>query len=63
MKTALPWILVVVLLGGVYFLYSGGKSKDADIARLTQENQEVEKLRAENADLKKLPAQARDAKI
>jgi hypothetical protein len=54
MKSALPWILVVLLLGGGYFLYSANKEKEA---ALSQQSQELESLRAENADLKKLPAQ------
>ena len=58
MKTFLPWLLVVALLGGIYFLFSSGKEKDAQVAKLKQDNQEVESLRLENAELKKIPVQA-----
>jgi hypothetical protein len=54
MKSALPWILVVLLLGGGYFLYSANQEKET---ALSQQSQELETLRTENADLKKLPAQ------
>src|SRR5882724_3458552 len=54
MKSALPWILVVVLLGGSYFLYSANKEKEIELG---QSHQDLEALRAENADLKKPPVQ------
>ena len=57
MKSALPWVIIVVLLGGVYFLYTANKAKEAELARLSQDAQELDKLRAENEELKKLPAQ------
>jgi len=53
MKTALPWVVVVLLLGGVYFLFSANKAKEAEIARLTADSGEIENLRRENDDLKK----------
>jgi hypothetical protein len=56
MKSAIPWICIVALLGGVYFLYSSGKTKDAEIARLHQENQDLSQVRAENDELKKTAA-------
>jgi hypothetical protein len=46
------------LLGAVYFLYSDGREKDAEIARLQTDNQEVTALRAENQQLKKIPDQS-----
>lgn len=51
MKTALPWVLVVALLGGVIFLYSGKSSSDAALEKLRQDNQQLESLRAENEQL------------
>src|SRR5215469_6128893 len=54
MKSAIPWVLVVLLLGGVYFLYSDGRSKDAQIAQATQQNADYEQLKAENEELSKL---------
>ena len=52
MKSVLPWVLVAALLAAGYFLYSGGSAKDAEIARLNQNMQELTGLRAENAQLK-----------
>ena len=60
MKSLVPWFLAVALLGGIYFLFSAGKEKDAQIAKLKQDNQEVESLRLENAELKKIPVQAEE---
>jgi hypothetical protein len=53
MKTVLPWILVVALLGGAFYLYSAGQSKEAELARLRQDNADLDKLRDENDALKK----------
>ncbi len=58
MKTAIPWILAAALLGGVYFLYSAGREKDAEIAGLQKDNEEVTALRSENEQLKKIPDQS-----
>jgi chromosome segregation ATPase len=56
MKVIIPWVLVAALLGGVYFLYSGSQRKDADIAQLRQENQEIPKLRETSQEAQKVPA-------
>jgi uncharacterized protein (DUF3084 family) len=56
MKHAVPWLLVAILLGGVYFLYSMGKERDAKMAQLQQQNPDVAALRAENERLKQAPA-------
>jgi len=53
MKTALPWILAVALLAGLVFLYSTTRQKDADLAQLRQDNEEIPKLHAEIDELKK----------
>ena len=57
MKTVLPWVCVAALLAGVYFLYSAGKQKDAQIAQLQTQLQELDQLRNENEQLKKSPGQ------
>jgi len=54
MKSAIPWVLVVLLLGGVYFLYSEGKTKDAQLAQSTQQSAEFDQLKSENEELAKL---------
>ena len=58
MKTALPWVLVAALLAGIYFLYADNKKKDVEIARLSQDSQQLAAFKAENDELvKKIPAQ------
>ncbi len=60
MKSALPWVLVVLLLGGSYYLYSAGAKKDADIAQLKQQTSVMEQLQADSDELKKLQGQQGD---
>ena len=54
MKSAIPWVLVVVLLGGAYFLYSEGKSKDTQLAQYSQQSAEFEQMKADNQELARL---------
>jgi hypothetical protein len=58
---ALPWILVVLLSGGVYFLFSANKEKSAQLAAMQDQVAEVATLRAENDQLHQLPASGEDA--
>ncbi len=51
-KVALPWLLAVVALVGVYFLYTSGKAKETELAALREEVQQLHKLKAENAELR-----------
>ncbi|HWF18447.1 MAG TPA: hypothetical protein VG754_04240 [Verrucomicrobiae bacterium] len=60
MKSFLPWLLVVALIAGVYFLYAQVKDRDAQVAKLSQDNLEVAQLRAENEELKKIPLQTQE---
>ncbi|HEX3800907.1 MAG TPA: hypothetical protein VH413_19595 [Verrucomicrobiae bacterium] len=53
MKTFLPWVIIVVLLGGVYVLYSASKEKDVTLAKQADELVEMDKLRADSDELKK----------
>jgi hypothetical protein len=53
MKTLIPLICVVALLGGtVFFLYAANQQKDAKLAELRAKSQEADALRTENAELK-----------
>jgi chromosome segregation ATPase len=52
--------MVVALLAGGYFLYSGSAAKDVELVQLRQNSQELEKLRGENAELKKVAAQSEE---
>jgi hypothetical protein len=58
MKNLIPWVCVGALLVGVYFVYSAGQSKEAELTRLRQEGEELTALKAENEELKKLPDQS-----
>jgi flagellar biosynthesis GTPase FlhF len=60
MKTLIPWVLVAALLAGVYFLYSGGREKDARLAGAQKDAEEVVSLRAEVEDLRKVAAQTNE---
>lgn len=58
MKALLPWLCVVGLaigLGGVYF---AGQKKDAELATLREESQQLQKLRAELEEAKGSQTQA-----
>lgn len=57
MKSAIPWVCVLALLGGVYFFYSSAKAKEAELVQLRQQSDELARVRAENEELKKLTAQ------
>src|SRR5262245_18444568 len=52
MKNAIPWVLVVVLLAGFYFVYSGGKDRDAELDKARKDSED---LRAEVLRLKQQP--------
>ncbi len=60
MKTVLPWVIIVILLGGVYFLYSANKEKEAELAKQSLDLQDLDKLRADSEELKKLSGQAEE---
>jgi cell shape-determining protein MreC len=51
-KVALPWLLTVLALVGVYVTYNSSKAKGTELAALQQEVQELQKLKAEIAELK-----------
>src|ERR1017187_9793182 len=53
MKTLLPWLCVVALAIGLGLVYSAGQKKDAELATLRQDSQQLEQLRAELDELKK----------
>jgi hypothetical protein len=57
MKTLLPWLCVLGLAVGLGVVYSASQKKDADMAALRQDNQQLEQLRAELDELKKARTQ------
>jgi hypothetical protein len=52
MKTLLPWLCVVGLVIGLGWVYSAGQKKDAELAALREESQQLQKLRAEMEETK-----------
>ena len=58
MKTLLPWLCVVALAFGLGWVYSTSQKKDAELAALRQDSQQLQQLRAELEEAKKLPSQA-----
>ena len=56
-KVLVPWVLVLALLGGVYFLYSANRQKETELASLRTQGQELPSLRAE---LERIKSQGTD---
>jgi hypothetical protein len=50
MKTILPWLCVVGLLLALGLAYSSGQKKEAELAALREDSQQLQKLRAEQED-------------
>ena len=60
MKSLLPWLCALGLLGGVVFLSSSNQRLTREVAELRQESSQVQEVRAELEQLKttSMPAQA-----
>jgi hypothetical protein len=58
LKTLLPWLCVLALLISFGWLYSTDQKKDAELAALRQDSQQVDELRAELEEAKKAHTQA-----
>src|SRR6202522_4631441 len=54
MKSVIPWVLILGLLAGGYFLYATNRDQNAELLKLRPLSNEVESLRAENEQLKKV---------
>jgi len=50
MKTILPWLCVVGLLAALGLAYFSGQKREADLAALREDSQQLQKLRAEQED-------------
>jgi hypothetical protein len=53
MKTALPWVLVVISLAGLGFVYSASQKKEAELQALRAESAQLQQARADLEDAKK----------
>jgi len=60
MKTILPWILAVVFAASAGALYFSSSSKDAELAKLREQVQQVDTLRGQLDDLQKQAASQTD---
>ena len=58
MKRVLPWGIALALLAGLIAVYTGGKSKETELALLQRENLHLARLRAENEGLKGIQVEA-----
>jgi biotin carboxyl carrier protein len=58
MKTLLPWLCVVGLAVGLGWVYSASQKKDAELATLRDDSQQLQKLRAELEETKGARTQA-----
>jgi hypothetical protein len=58
MKTLLPWLCVLGLAAGLGWLYSADKKKDADMAVLREDSQQLQQVKAELEQVKAAGAQA-----
>jgi len=58
MKLLLPWLCVLGLLIGLGALYSANQKQAADLAKLSQDSQELQQLRAAAEEAKKTPAES-----
>ena len=63
MKLLLPWLCVLVLLIGLGLLYSNGQKKDAELAALREDSQQLQKLRAEQDEAKTAQAQTENNEL
>ena len=58
MKLLLPWLCVLGLLIGLGWVYSTGQKKEAEMAALREESQQLQQVRAELEQVKNAGAQA-----
>jgi chromosome segregation ATPase len=58
MKVLLPWLCVAVLAIGLGWVYSAGQRKNAEVAALREESQQLQQVRAELEQVKSARTQA-----
>ena len=63
MKSLLPWLCVVGLLGALGWMYAANQKKEADLATLREESQQLQQLRAELEDAKTNRTQSESAEL
>jgi len=63
MKALLPWLCVVGLAIGLGWVYSASQKKDAELATLREDSQQLQKLRAELEENKGSQTQAASAEL
>ena len=63
MKLLLPWLCVVGLAVGLWWVYSASQKKDAELAALRQDSQQLQQLRAELEETKKVRTEAQSDEL
>ena len=63
MKLLLPWLCVVGLAIGLGWVYSASQKKDAELAALREDSQQLQKLRAELEETKSARPQAESDEV
>jgi hypothetical protein len=63
LETLLPWLCVLGLLLGLAWMYAVGQKKDAELAGLREESQQLQQLRAEIEEAKTNQTQAQSDEL
>ena len=63
LKSLLPWLCVLGLLLGLGWMYATSQKKDAELAALREDSQQLQQLRAELEEAKTNRAQADNAEL
>jgi hypothetical protein len=63
LKSLLPWLFVLGLGIGLALVYAGGQKKDAELAALREESQQLQQLRADLEEAKTNQTQAESGEI
>jgi predicted RNase H-like nuclease (RuvC/YqgF family) len=59
-KTILPWCVALALLAGMVVFFMSGQTKESELIRLRQDNQQLAAVRTENEALKKVQPQVEE---
>ena len=63
LKSLLPWLCVLGLLIGLAWMYAASQKKEADLAALREDSQQLQKLRAEIEEARTTRTQAESAEL
>jgi DNA repair exonuclease SbcCD ATPase subunit len=63
LKSLLPWLCVLGLLIGLVWMYAANQKKEAELALLREDSQQLQKLRTEVEEAKTVRTQAESAEL